>query len=103
MKTEKIRTLLRELDDAISWRNKVKESLSAMEFKGHQENLIVKIGDVTLHVTEVTRETGYSAKVKRGYEMIALGAKKVVQSALDKAEENVKLCEQKVREAVAND
>lgn len=79
---------------------KLKTKLAMCNLSGHQNNVSVTIQGVgSIYLTEVSRDTGYAARLIRGREMIMLGVKKSLSYMVDQQSDVVKLLEDKISNA----
>lgn len=74
------------------------EMRNMLDFKGHQEALVIKIAGITTEVSFYNRL--YQHQVKRGYEMVHLGLIKIANSAIDDAKAEVSKIEQELKQLV---
>lgn len=89
---EKIENAMKAVE---SWEKRLSELQKMYEccgLSGHQNSISVSVDKVgSFPITEITRESGYSAVLVRGREMILLGVKKALAQMIDEAEQNVRL------------
>lgn len=97
MDTQKIQELAKKLEHLMLTKGKVELAIADLNFKGHQKPLFVKIGDLGVNVTDCSYSNGYMSKVRRGYEMIHLGCKKVYQGELDELNRVIEKVEGELR------
>lgn len=77
---------LSDLDSAKARLSELREGLDLLQNMGaHQRNLVVNIGGIRIDVSETDRRS-YMATVKRGHEMMHLGAIKVFQAKIGEQE-----------------
>lgn len=89
MDTRKLTELTAQLNFAMEDLEKAKKVRSLLKL-GHQQSLSIRISDIHMDLTEMDRH--YMQVIKRGHEMIALGAAKVLNAKIDKfADEVIRL------------
>lgn len=87
MNTKEIVRLSQRLDSLNESLAKYQSARTALNFSGHQAELSASIGGVRLQVSEMDRY--YQSSVKRGYEMIHLGAIKVFENKIDECNSEI--------------
>jgi 3'-phosphoadenosine 5'-phosphosulfate sulfotransferase len=93
--TQTIKSLLSDLDSLRSAREGAIEARRLLDFKGHQEKLSISIGGVSFEASGM--DNYYRSTVKRGYEMIHLGAIKVMNSRIDAINTEIEKVESKIK------
>lgn len=78
-----------------------KNRRALLDFKGHQTECAVAVMGVHFNLSYLNRETGWSSKAIRGREMLILGAQKILNADIEKAEASLKAAEDTLRDALS--
>lgn len=91
--SEKIKALA-DARDALAKAEGVLDGINKMG--GHQQSLAITLGSQRIEITEINNY--YMQKVKRGYDMIFLGAKKVADAEVDRRKAICQSIEEEIRQ-----
>jgi hypothetical protein len=97
MDTKSIKELCLKLEAAMASLQAAKEARNLLDFKGHQKQVAVRIGDYTLSVSDFNGS--YASKVIRGREMIHLGMIKVANANIDMWHQEVETIQSLIKAA----
>lgn len=77
-----------------------KHRRALLDFKGHQTDCTVSVMGVMFNLSYLDRETGWASTAIRGREMLILGAQKILNAEIAKAEEVLRKAEVALNDAV---
>lgn len=98
MDIDKISILAGNIAEREHQLEQAKLARSRLDFKGHQERLIVKIGGIELEVSQVDRSG--SSRIKKGYDMVHLGVVRLYNEEIDQLEKEIAEKEKELRNFV---
>ena len=78
---ENLNSATEQLDRASKRLDELKHARKLLDFRGHQEEAKIRIAGVLVEINYM--DSGYAQRVKKGYEMIQLGAQKVYNGMID--------------------
>lgn len=104
MNTQDIRLAADNLDTMRKRLAALKDERATLNCKGHQHEISVTVGTVRrVMVASASYETGYTTRMIRGREMIALGVIKAFDGWIDEAEREVAKATAKLSSLLSTD
>jgi hypothetical protein len=77
-----------------------KNRRALLDFKGHQHECNVILMGVAIRLSYLDRNTGWASKAVRGREMLILGAQKLLNAEIERAEEELRAAERTLQSSL---